>query len=80
MTWALRDAPGVEHLIGYESELNRVTSSSPVVVLCLYDLDLFSGEVVVNSSRRIRRSLSRASWWRTRTTSRPDDFLRSVGA
>jgi MEDS: MEthanogen/methylotroph, DcmR Sensory domain len=48
MTWALRDAPGVEHLIGYESELNRVTASSPVIVLCLYDLDLFSGEVVVN--------------------------------
>ena len=33
MTWALRDAPGVEHLVGYESELNRVTSSYPVVVL-----------------------------------------------
>jgi MEDS: MEthanogen/methylotroph, DcmR Sensory domain len=48
MTWALRDAPGVEHLIGYESELNRVTASNPVIVLCLYDLDLFSGEVVVN--------------------------------
>jgi MEDS: MEthanogen/methylotroph, DcmR Sensory domain len=48
MTWALRDAPGVEHLIDYESELNRVTASNPVIVLCLYDLDLFSGEVVVN--------------------------------
>jgi hypothetical protein len=32
MTWALRDAPGVEHLVSYESELNRVTSSYPVVV------------------------------------------------
>ena len=51
MTWALRDAPGVEHLIVYESELNRFTSSSPVIVLCLYDLDLFSGEVVVNVVR-----------------------------
>ena len=48
MTWALRDAPGVEHLVGYESELNRVTATYPVVVLCLYDLDRFSGEVVVN--------------------------------
>ena len=28
MTWALRDAPGVEHLVVYESELNRFTSSS----------------------------------------------------
>lgn len=48
MTWALRDAPGVEHLAGYESELNRITASIPVTVLCLYDLDRFSGEVVVN--------------------------------
>jgi hypothetical protein len=48
MTWALRDVPGVEHLIGYESELNRVTAGYPVTVLCLYDLDRFSGEVVVN--------------------------------
>jgi hypothetical protein len=48
MTWALRDVPGVKHLAGYESELNRVTSNHPVIVLCLYDLDLFSGEVIVN--------------------------------
>jgi len=48
MTWALRDMPGVEHLAGYESELNRVTSGSAAIVLCLYDLDLFTGEVVVN--------------------------------
>jgi hypothetical protein len=48
MTWALRDMPGVENLAGYESELNRVTSGSSAIVLCLYDLDLFSGEVVVN--------------------------------
>jgi len=31
MTWALRNVPGVEHLVGYESELNRVTSSYPVI-------------------------------------------------
>jgi MEDS: MEthanogen/methylotroph, DcmR Sensory domain len=48
MTWALRDVPGLEHLVAYESELNRVTLNYPVIVLCLYDLDLFSGEAVVN--------------------------------
>ncbi|MHB1434396.1 MAG: MEDS domain-containing protein [Streptosporangiaceae bacterium] len=48
MTWALRDAPGVDQLAHYEFELNRVTATSPVIVLCLYDLDLFGGEVVVN--------------------------------
>lgn len=48
MTWALRDAPGVDQLAHYEFELNQVTATSPVIVLCLYDLDLFGGEVVVN--------------------------------
>jgi MEDS: MEthanogen/methylotroph, DcmR Sensory domain len=48
MTWALRDAPGVEHLVGYESALNQVTARRPVTVLCLYDLDRFSGEVVIS--------------------------------
>ncbi|GAB3354753.1 MULTISPECIES: MEDS domain-containing protein [Amycolatopsis] len=48
MTWALRDAPGVEHLVDYEWELNRLMGRNPTVVLCLYDLDLFNGEVVVN--------------------------------
>lgn len=48
MTWALRDVPGVEHLVDYEWELNRRMSDYPTVLLCLYDLDLFNGEVVVN--------------------------------
>jgi hypothetical protein len=49
MTWALRDAPGVEHLIGYECRLNQLTASCPVLLLCMYNLDLFGGEVVVNT-------------------------------
>lgn len=49
MTWALRNVPGTEHLARYESELNRLTASQPVTVLCLYDLDRFGGETVVNT-------------------------------
>ncbi|HVT68365.1 MAG TPA: MEDS domain-containing protein [Trebonia sp.] len=49
MTWALRNVPGTGYLAGYESELNRLTASHPVTVLCLYDLDRFGGETVVNT-------------------------------
>jgi hypothetical protein len=48
MTWALRDLPGVDELVGYESALNRFLPRYPQVVLCLYDLDHFSGEILVD--------------------------------
>jgi hypothetical protein len=48
MTWALKQMPGVEELVGYESRLNRFLPRYPQVILCLYELDQFSGEVLVD--------------------------------
>lgn len=48
MTWALRQMPGVEELVSYEAELNNFLSRYPQVLLCLYDLDRFSGEILVD--------------------------------
>ena len=48
MTWALRQMPGVEELFAYESKLNDFLPRYPQVILCLYDLDRFSGEVLVD--------------------------------
>jgi hypothetical protein len=48
MTWALRQLPGVEELVGYESRLNKFLPRYPQVILCLYALDSFSGEVLVD--------------------------------
>ncbi len=48
MTWALREVPGVEELVRYESELNRFLPRYPQVILCLYDLERFGGEVLVD--------------------------------
>jgi MEDS: MEthanogen/methylotroph, DcmR Sensory domain len=78
MTWALRDAPGVEHLIGYESELNRVTASSPVIVLCLYDLDLFNGEVVVNVVKTHPQVLIQGILIENPYYVEPDEYLGSA--
>jgi hypothetical protein len=78
MTWALRDMPGVEHLVGYESELNRVTSGAPVIVLCLYDLDLFSGEIVVNIVKTHPQVLIQGILVENPYYVRPDEFLGSV--
>jgi hypothetical protein len=48
MTWALRQLPGVEDLIVYESQLNRFLPKYPQVIMCLYELGRFSGEVLVD--------------------------------
>src|SRR4029077_17996085 len=78
MTWALRDAPGVGHLVGYESELNRITASQPVVVLCLYDLDRFSGEVVVNIVKTHPQVLIQGILVENAYYIEPDDFLSTA--
>jgi hypothetical protein len=80
MTWALRDVPGAEHLVGYESELNRFTSSYPVVVLCLYDLDRFSGEIVVNVVKTHPQVLVQGILVENPYYIEPDEFLRSSSA
>jgi hypothetical protein len=52
MTWALRDLPGVEHLVAYEAELNRFLQKYPQTLLCLYDLERFTdGEVLIDILR-----------------------------
>lgn len=48
MTWGLRQAPGVEQLVGYESQLNRYLPRYPQVILCLYDIERFSGELLLD--------------------------------
>lgn len=48
MTWSLRDMPGVDELVAYESELNDFMPRYPQVILCLYDIDQFGGGIIVD--------------------------------
>ena len=41
MGWAARDAPGTEHLPGYESQVNRDYADGYAMAICLYDRRLF---------------------------------------
>jgi hypothetical protein len=48
MTWALRDVPGTELLLVYESRLNVFLHRYPQVLLCLYDLEQFvDGQILM---------------------------------
>lgn len=46
MNWALRQPPGSERLIEYESRVNQVLARVPVTAICQYDARLFDGETL----------------------------------
>jgi signal transduction histidine kinase/ActR/RegA family two-component response regulator len=47
MSWALDTKTEAHELVAYESELNRFLPRYSQVMLCLYDLDQFNGEVLI---------------------------------
>jgi hypothetical protein len=47
-SWALDGYPGSEQLIDYESSLNDMAMRDRRVILCLYDLALFGGGMVMD--------------------------------
>jgi hypothetical protein len=75
MTWSLRELPGVDELVGYESELNRFLPRYPQVILCLYDLDRFSGELLMDVLKTHPRMLVGGMLVANPYYLDPDEFL-----
>jgi hypothetical protein len=75
MTWSLRDVPGVDDLIGFESELNRLLPLYPQVILCLYDLERFGGGVLVDLLRTHPKLLLGGIIMENPYYLSPDEFL-----
>jgi len=46
MTWATSAVPGVDQLVAYEYELNRITGRPGVTVICAYDASRHSRETI----------------------------------
>lgn len=47
MVWALEAVPGAEHLMAYESRLNYFIKGKPWISICLYNLNKFSGKMIM---------------------------------
>lgn len=77
MTWALRQLPGVEELVGYESELNDFMPRYPQVILCLYDLERFDGEILFAMLKTHPRVLVGGMVLDNPYYLEPDEFLRT---
>ena len=48
MTWALRDMPGTDELMEYESRVNHFTQKHDCTLMCVYDVNKFSGRAVMD--------------------------------
>jgi len=51
MTWAAARPSAMEEVLHYESEVNRFAGCDRQVLLCLYDLNRFSGDALVGVLR-----------------------------
>lgn len=48
MEWALRNVKGTDELIEYEARLNLLTPKHSCSLICMYDINQFSGRVVTD--------------------------------
>jgi hypothetical protein len=48
MTWALREMPGTDELMEYESRVNAFTRTHDCTLMCTYDVNQFSGRAVMD--------------------------------
>jgi hypothetical protein len=76
-TWTLKELPGLYDFLTYEAELNRFLPRYPQVVMCLYDLDHFGGEILVDILKTHPKVLMGGTVLENLYYLEPDEFLAS---
>ena len=74
----LRDVPGVEELVPYEAQVNRFAIRYPQVLLCLYDLDQFSGDIILGVLKTHPKVLAGGTVVANPHYIHPDQFLAAA--
>jgi hypothetical protein len=76
-TWTLKELPGLYEFLTYEAELNRFLPRYPQVILCLYDLDHFGGQILVDILKTHPKVLMGGTVLENLHYLEPDEFLAS---
>src|SRR5690349_14648856 len=76
-TWTVKELPGLYDFLTYEAELNRFLPRYPQVILCLYDLDHFGGQVLVDILKTHPKVLMGGTVLENLHYLEPDEFLAS---
>jgi hypothetical protein len=78
-TWTLRELPDLYDFMTYEAELNRFLPRYPQVIMCLYDLDRFGGQVLVDILKTHPKVLMGSTVLENLYYLEPDEFLARRG-
>jgi hypothetical protein len=76
-TWTQKELPGLRDFLAYESELNRFLPRYPQVILCLYDLDQYGGQILVDILKTHPKVLMGGTVLENLYYLEPDEFLAS---
>ncbi len=76
-TWTLKELPGLYDFMTYEAELNRFVPRYPQIILCLYDLDNFNGQVLIDILKTHPRVLMGGTVLENLHYMEPEEFLAS---
>jgi hypothetical protein len=76
-TWTLKELPSLHDFMTYEAELNRFVPRYPQVILCLYDLDRFSGDLLVDILKTHPKVLMGGTVLENLHYMEPEEFLAS---
>jgi len=76
-TWTLKELPGLYDFMTYEAELNRFLPRYPQVIMCLYDLDHFGGQILVDILKTHPKVLMGGTVLENLHYLEPDEFLAS---
>src|SRR5882757_8476143 len=78
-TWTLREMPDLQDFMTYEAELNRFLPRYPQVIMCLYDLDRFGGQILVDILKTHPKVLMGSTVLENLYYLEPDEFLATRG-
>lgn len=78
MTWALRDIPGADRLLEYESRLNLITDTFPHIGMCQYDARQFDGATLFKVLQVHPYMIARGQIVRNPYYIRPQEFLAAL--
>jgi len=78
-TWTLSELPDLNDFLIYDSERNRFLPRYPQVIMCLYDLDRFGGQILVDILKTPPTVLIGSTVLGNLYYLEPDEFLASRG-
>jgi hypothetical protein len=78
MSWALREMPGTDELMEYESKVNRITREHDCTLMCVYDVNKFSGRAVMDVLATHRIVVMGDRIYENPYYEEPGDFLRKM--